>query len=184
MVGHPPTVKKNSNNLTTLLLRLADKDEKLFGRIGLASSVKTGEHKIRLAELDEETKRGLPCLRYENGLHTIRIIQPVVQHSRFASLDLPHHARPFRVQRIANPPLTFPSFESAWQRNRTAPQRASQSSHAQQVKLLRSVSEDDVARSFVGSGVQSTHFLVNKRFRTFICSTKQTSHIPKYSFTT
>jgi hypothetical protein len=27
-----------------------------------------------LAELDEEIKSSLPCLRYENGLHTIRII--------------------------------------------------------------------------------------------------------------
>jgi hypothetical protein len=72
IVGQLPTV--DNSHVTALLLRLVDRDKKLFARIGLILSIRTGEHEMLLVELDEGTKSSLPCLRYENGLHTIRII--------------------------------------------------------------------------------------------------------------
>jgi hypothetical protein len=57
-----------------LMIRLVDEENNLFERIGVAmAGPHTGRDQL-LAELDEETKAHLPCLCYENGLHTIRII--------------------------------------------------------------------------------------------------------------
>jgi hypothetical protein len=72
MVCRPPSAANKF--MAALLLRLVDKEKTLFERIGIALSGRTGEHEMLLAELDEEIKSSLPCLRYENGLHTIRII--------------------------------------------------------------------------------------------------------------
>jgi hypothetical protein len=68
--------KPDSDNeyIPVLLLRLCDVEQKLFERIGLATSDPKGGTEMLLADLDEETRASLPCLRYENGLHTIRII--------------------------------------------------------------------------------------------------------------
>jgi hypothetical protein len=56
------------------MIRLVDEENNLFERIGVAmAGPHTGRDQL-LAELDEETKAHLPCLCYENGLHTIRII--------------------------------------------------------------------------------------------------------------
>lgn len=71
-----PCQTGSTPNISTvcLLLRLVDEDQVLFERIGVVSA---GEHQNEdklLAELDEETKARMPCLRYEDGLHTIRII--------------------------------------------------------------------------------------------------------------
>jgi hypothetical protein len=57
-----------------LLLRLVEKEPVIFERIGV---ITTNAHKGKeqlLEHLDEVTKARLPCLRYENGLHTVRII--------------------------------------------------------------------------------------------------------------
>jgi hypothetical protein len=57
-----------------LLLRLVETEPVTFERIGVITTY-THEGKERLLEeLDRETKARLPYLRYENGLHTIRII--------------------------------------------------------------------------------------------------------------
>jgi hypothetical protein len=72
MVGRKPD--SDDDYIPVLLLRLCDVEQKLFERIGLAKSdPKTGTEML-LADLDEETRASLPCLRYEDGLHTIRII--------------------------------------------------------------------------------------------------------------
>jgi hypothetical protein len=60
--------------LQILLLRLADIEKKLFERIGTAMFRSSIEQELLLAEQDDDIKSSLPCLRYENGLHTIRII--------------------------------------------------------------------------------------------------------------
>jgi hypothetical protein len=60
--------------IPVLLLRLADPDKTLFERIGLAISLSHDGQEMLLADIDEEVKIGLPCLRFENGLHTIRIV--------------------------------------------------------------------------------------------------------------
>jgi hypothetical protein len=58
-----------------LLLRLVDVDKKTFERFGIAVCYGSQrQEELLMADLDEETKASLPCLRYENGLHTIRII--------------------------------------------------------------------------------------------------------------
>ncbi|KAH6872968.1 hypothetical protein BKA58DRAFT_401133 [Alternaria rosae] len=57
-----------------LMLRLVDKERKLFERIGFVKANSYQGKDQLLVELDEEKKTRLPCLRYENGLHTIRII--------------------------------------------------------------------------------------------------------------
>lgn len=58
----------------SLLIRLVNRQTNEFERIGLGVSqdgaAMTSLHK----ELDEEVKKALPCLRYEEGRHTIRII--------------------------------------------------------------------------------------------------------------
>jgi hypothetical protein len=72
MVGRMPVV--DNGYMSVLLLRLVNVEGKLFERIGMAVSGAGDDRKMLLAAVDEETKRGLPCLRYENGQHTIRII--------------------------------------------------------------------------------------------------------------
>jgi hypothetical protein len=57
-----------------LLLRLLEPENATFERIGVATASPDERRKLLLEELDEETKARLPCLRYEKGLHTIRII--------------------------------------------------------------------------------------------------------------
>jgi hypothetical protein len=57
-----------------LLLRLVEPGNVTFERIGVATAYTDEGRKLLLEELDEETKARLPCLRYENGLHTTRII--------------------------------------------------------------------------------------------------------------
>jgi hypothetical protein len=71
MVGRMPIV--DNDYMYVLLLRLVDVGGKLFERIGMAVSGAGDGREMLLAAVDEETKRGLPCLRYENGQHTIRI---------------------------------------------------------------------------------------------------------------
>jgi hypothetical protein len=72
----PGLVERSDRNheVRCLLLRLTNSKSKIFERIGCVDSYSVHEEDVLLAELDEETKAGLPCLRYENGLHTIRII--------------------------------------------------------------------------------------------------------------
>lgn len=60
--------------LSGLLLRLGDKEKALFERIGYFYPETLGGNKTISADLSEDTKARLPCLRYENGKHTIRII--------------------------------------------------------------------------------------------------------------
>jgi len=72
MVGRMPTV--DHDYMLVLLLRLVDVERKLFERIGIAVSSASDGREILLAAVDEETERSLPCLRYENGQHTIRIL--------------------------------------------------------------------------------------------------------------
>ncbi|KAF2745082.1 HET-domain-containing protein, partial [Sporormia fimetaria CBS 119925] len=69
-----------------LLFRLVDIEKALFERIGLASvdlwidafawyDLNRGRFEdLLFGSPDEEVERRLPCLRYENGLHTIRVI--------------------------------------------------------------------------------------------------------------
>ncbi|KAG9192460.1 hypothetical protein G6011_11194 [Alternaria panax] len=65
-----------SPTLWCLLFRLtkSKNKNKTFERIGVGGGGAEHKKKLLLAELDEDTKARLPCLRYENGLHTIRII--------------------------------------------------------------------------------------------------------------
>ncbi|CAI9632940.1 unnamed protein product [Alternaria burnsii] len=63
-----------NHEVRCLLLRLTNSKSKIFERIGCVEGYSKHGEDVLLAELDEETKAGLPCLRYENGLHTIRII--------------------------------------------------------------------------------------------------------------
>jgi hypothetical protein len=65
---------KESPKVWCLLLRLAKPESKTFEKLGCVGTRLEHQKDVLLAELDEETKAGLPCLRYENGLHTIRII--------------------------------------------------------------------------------------------------------------
>jgi hypothetical protein len=57
-----------------LLLRVVDRDEGVFERLGLIHDG-WGKHlPAILADLEEEVKKSLPCIRYEDGMHTIHII--------------------------------------------------------------------------------------------------------------
>ena len=70
-----PCIKEDTSGWAHgLVLRLVDKEMTLFERIGLISTDTPAEKEMMLADLSEDTKARLPCLRYENGLHTIRII--------------------------------------------------------------------------------------------------------------
>ena len=58
-----------------LLTRLKNLKSKFFERIGCVDRYLDDDEKdVLLAELDEDTRARLPCMRYENGLHTIRIV--------------------------------------------------------------------------------------------------------------
>jgi hypothetical protein len=57
-----------------LLLRLVNTEGKLFQRLGLGEIYDSKGLKLMHTELTEDVKRVLPCLRYEDGKHTIRII--------------------------------------------------------------------------------------------------------------
>lgn len=48
--------------------------KKTFTRFGLAVALDMPTRAILLADIDEDTRKSLPCLRYDNKLHTIRII--------------------------------------------------------------------------------------------------------------
>jgi hypothetical protein len=61
-------------SLDCLLVRLVDVDKKTFERFGVVKCYWDEGREFLEAELDEEIKASLPCLRYEDGLHTIRII--------------------------------------------------------------------------------------------------------------
>jgi hypothetical protein len=65
---------KEHYSLQCLMFRLASPESTTFERIGLVEAHTEQGRDMLLAELDEETKAHLPCLRYENGVHTIRII--------------------------------------------------------------------------------------------------------------
>lgn len=53
-----------------LILRLADHENKLYERVGIAFDRSLPQFPI----LGKEPSRSLPCIRYEDGKHTIRII--------------------------------------------------------------------------------------------------------------
>ncbi|KAH8722520.1 heterokaryon incompatibility protein-domain-containing protein [Phaeosphaeriaceae sp. PMI808] len=72
MVGRMPT--HNNEYISVLLLRLVDAGKGVFERIGLTTSGPDDGQEMLLAELNEGKKQQLPCLRYEAGLHTIRMI--------------------------------------------------------------------------------------------------------------
>ncbi|RYO31418.1 hypothetical protein AA0113_g11870 [Alternaria arborescens] len=72
MVARIP--ESDNEYIPILLLRLCDTDRRLFERIGIATGGPKGGTEMLLTELDEETRASLPCLRYEKGLHTVRII--------------------------------------------------------------------------------------------------------------
>ena len=72
MTGRTPS--EENEYIPILLLRLVDVENTVFERIGLAISGTGDGQEMLLAELEEEAKRKQPCLRYENGMHTIRII--------------------------------------------------------------------------------------------------------------
>lgn len=57
-----------------LLVRLMDVDKRIFTRIGVAIATDLPARAILLADIDKDTKKSLPCLRYDNDMHTIRII--------------------------------------------------------------------------------------------------------------
>ncbi|CAN9129575.1 unnamed protein product [Alternaria alternata] len=60
--------------LRCLLFRLTKSNDDVFERIGVARCSADDKKEMLLAELDEDTRARLPCMRYENGLHTIRIV--------------------------------------------------------------------------------------------------------------
>jgi hypothetical protein len=74
MPVRPSQDPKSGNKFLCVLLKLVNKDKSLFQRIEMSSAFAHHRQGLLLAELEEETKARLPCLRYENGLHTIRII--------------------------------------------------------------------------------------------------------------
>lgn len=57
-----------------LFFRLVNTEGKLFQRLGLGRINSSKGLKLLQGELTEDVKRALPCLRYEDGKHTIRII--------------------------------------------------------------------------------------------------------------
>jgi hypothetical protein len=72
-----PTVKwtrKSSQRACGLLLRVVDVDNGVFERLGYIYDGNYKHLPAMLADLREEVRKNLPCVRYEDGLHTIRII--------------------------------------------------------------------------------------------------------------
>ncbi|KAH6637575.1 heterokaryon incompatibility protein-domain-containing protein [Boeremia exigua] len=57
-----------------ILLRLVNFEEGHYERIGLAKSPYEDNVQALMQSLNEEAKMSLPCLRYEDGNHTIRVI--------------------------------------------------------------------------------------------------------------
>jgi hypothetical protein len=76
------TVTTSEDDIASLLLRLLDEHLVIFERIGLVHMwgfLLPGSRYVAffaafLADLDEETKLHLPCVRFEGGKHTIRIV--------------------------------------------------------------------------------------------------------------
>ena len=56
-----------------ILLRLVDVKKRHFERVGTARISWEEDAQVLLEDLDEEVQRSLPCLRYEDGKHTIRV---------------------------------------------------------------------------------------------------------------
>jgi hypothetical protein len=54
-----------------LLLRLLDPQKKLYERLGTAMISIDTESAVEWTDIDEEIKQRLPCLDYQDGLHTI-----------------------------------------------------------------------------------------------------------------
>jgi hypothetical protein len=73
MPGHGNTTG-GGGNLRCLLLRLVESENVTFERIGAVTAYNGHGPEQLLKDLSEAVKARLPCLRYENGLHTIRII--------------------------------------------------------------------------------------------------------------
>jgi hypothetical protein len=72
-----PTIKwirKSRFSACGLLLRVVNSDEGVFERLGYIYDGNYLQLPAMLADLGEEVKRSLPCVCYEDGLHTIRII--------------------------------------------------------------------------------------------------------------
>jgi hypothetical protein len=73
-----PTMKwgtqKTGFSACGLLLRVIDGDEGVFERLGHISDNGNEHLPAIMADLEEEMKKSLPCIRYKDGLHTIRII--------------------------------------------------------------------------------------------------------------
>lgn len=69
----------NTDAGMSLLFRVVDGHLGVFKRLGCGYWNGIGGEPLQytnaiLADLDEEAKRSLPCVRYEDGLHTIRVI--------------------------------------------------------------------------------------------------------------
>lgn len=64
--------------MLAMVLRVVDSDNGVFERIGMAAGSRGGwedeEEPILPTDIDEHVRATLPCLKYEDGLHTIRII--------------------------------------------------------------------------------------------------------------
>ncbi|KAH7386946.1 heterokaryon incompatibility protein-domain-containing protein [Phaeosphaeria sp. MPI-PUGE-AT-0046c] len=65
--------------MNALVLRVVEPDGGIFERVGMAYALRVGglgdgQNPRVPTDVDEEIKARLPCLRYENGIHTIRII--------------------------------------------------------------------------------------------------------------
>jgi hypothetical protein len=71
------TTNLQSDYVFILLLRLIDTEKMLYERFGaadLAYKQNAQGWDVFAGDISEEVKQNLPCLRYENGLHTVRII--------------------------------------------------------------------------------------------------------------
>jgi hypothetical protein len=68
------TTRTTNSCACGLLLRVVDEDWGIFERLGYISSGGYKSLSAMLDNLEEEVKKSLPCIRYKDGLHTIRII--------------------------------------------------------------------------------------------------------------
>jgi hypothetical protein len=73
-----PAIEESRSNLVALLLRVTDAQKGIFQRIGITVLRVANDENFHsrriLEEVQEKTEEDLPCLRYKDGLHTIRII--------------------------------------------------------------------------------------------------------------
>jgi hypothetical protein len=72
-----PAIKRRERSTQSacgLLLRVVDVGNGTFERLGYTQTGHYNQVPTMLADIGEEVKKGLPCLRYEDGLHTIRIV--------------------------------------------------------------------------------------------------------------